>query len=270
MHRVPCSNGEESRLPGASPAKRSLALRAGKRLRRVFDPLIRTSSLVSNAPVLDVRAFPWTRDLRDQWQAIRDEAVRVALPEGAAPPLAAIAPDPFTLAAVDRWRSLVLCGYGYAIDANLARCPATAQALRGIPGLTNAMFSIIAPGTHIPAHRGVTKGLITCHLGLVVPRDGDVRMRLDNRMLRWAEGETLVFDDTYPHELWNDAGSTRVILVLQFKRPLRQPGRWAADLLLDLVRRSAFVQEARRNLLAWHRGAGEAQGAPNASFLASA
>ncbi|MFV0623888.1 aspartyl/asparaginyl beta-hydroxylase domain-containing protein [Sphingomonas sp. ac-8] len=244
------------RRRGTMPeAQHALVVRAGKRLRRWFDPLIRASSLVSTAPVLDVRAFPWTRALRDQWQAIRDEAMRVAVPEGAAPPLAAIAPDPCTLAAVDRWRSFVLCGYGYDIDDNLARCPETAAALRGVPGLTNAMFSILAPGSHIPAHRGVTKGLITCHLALVVPRDGDVRMRLGNRMLRWAEGETLVFDDTYAHEVWNDTGGTRVVLLLQFKRPLRQPGRWLADLLLDLVRRSAFVQEARRNLLAWHRTA---------------
>jgi beta-hydroxylase len=252
-------------------AQRSLAVRAGKRLRHVFDRLIRASSLVSNAPVLDVRAFPWTRELRGHWQAIRDEAVRVAVPEGAAPSLATISPDPCTIAAVDRWRSFILCGYGYDIHANLARCPATAQALRDIPGLTSAMFSILAPGTHIPAHRGVTKGLITCHLALVVPRDGDVRMRVDHRMLRWAEGETLVFDDTYEHEVWNDTGSTRVVLLLQFKRPLRQPGRWLADLLLDLVRRSAFVQEARRNLLVWHRSApGDATAAPNGSFPASA
>lgn len=272
MHRATRPADDEPRAaPATGQAQHSLVLRAGKRLRHVFDRLIRASSLVSTAPVLDVRAFPWTRELRSQWQAIRDEAERVALPEGAAPPLATISPDPCTLAAVDRWRSFVLCGYGYDMDANLARCPVTARALQGIPGLTNAMFSILAPGSHIPAHRGVTKGLITCHLALVVPRDGDVRMRLDNRVLRWAEGETLVFDDTYEHEVWNDTGSTRVVLLLQFKRPLRQPGRWVADLLLDLVRRSAFVQEARRNLLAWHRAphAG-ASPAPNGSFPASA
>ncbi|MGC6727993.1 aspartyl/asparaginyl beta-hydroxylase domain-containing protein, partial [Escherichia coli] len=91
----------------------------------------------------------------------------------------------------------------YRVDENLARCPHTSQLIEQIPGLNSAIFSILAPGTHIPAHRGVTKGLITCHLGLVVPRDGDVRMRIGNRTVRWAEGETLVFDDTYDHEVWN-------------------------------------------------------------------
>jgi aspartyl/asparaginyl beta-hydroxylase (cupin superfamily) len=121
-----------------------------------------------------------------------------------------------------------------------------------IPGLNSAFFSILAPGTHIPDHRGVTKGLITCHLGLIVPRDGDVRMRVDDRVVRWAEGETLVFDDTYRHEVWNDTAGTRVVLLIQFERPLRNPGKWFADLFLGAVKRSAFVQEARANVAKWN------------------
>ena len=98
----------------------------------------------------------------------------------------------------------------------------------------------------------MTKGLITCHLGLIVPRDGDVRMRVDDRIVRWAEGETLVFDDTYQHEVWNDTDGTRVVLLIQFERPLRQPGKWFADLFLGFVKRSAFVQEARDNVAKWN------------------
>ena len=112
--------------------------------------------------------------------------------------------------------------------------------------------TILAPGTHIPDHRGVSKGLITCHLGLIVPRDGDVRMRVGDRVVRWAEGETLVFDDTYRHEVWNETGGSRVVLLIQFERPLRRPGKWCADLFLGIARRSAFVREARDNVLAWN------------------
>ena len=153
---------------------------------------------------------------------------------------------------MDMWRSFFLHGYGYAIDENLARCPVTARVVAGIPGLNSAFFSILAPGTHIPAHRGVTKGLITCHLGLIVPRDCDVRMRVADRVVRWAEGETLVFDDTYDHEVWNDTSGTRVVLLVQFRRPLRQPGKGIADLFLAMIRRSAFVQEARANVASWN------------------
>ena len=231
---------------------RPLVIRLGKHLRGVFDRLIASSSLISNAPVLNVREFDWTAALRSDWQAIRDEAMAVALRGHAAPSLATISPDHRAIAEVGKWRSFFLWGYGYRIDDNLARCPRTAAAVARIPGLNSAFFSILAPGTHIPAHRGVTKGRVTCHLGLIVPRDGDVRMRVADRIVRWSEGETLVFDDTYDHEVWNDTSGTRVVLLIQFARPLRNPGRWIADRFLAVVRRSAFVQEARANIGAWN------------------
>ncbi|MBW6522601.1 aspartyl/asparaginyl beta-hydroxylase domain-containing protein [Sphingomonas sp. RHCKR47] len=231
---------------------RPLIIRVGKHLRGIFDRLIAGSSLVPNDPVLDVRDFAWTQGLRDHWQAIRAEATAVALVGNAAPSLATISPDHRSIAEVNKWRSFFLWGYGYPIHDNLARCPRTKQVIEAIPGLNSAFFSILAPGTHIPAHRGVSKGLITCHLGLIVPRDGDVRMRVDDRVVRWSEGQTLVFDDTYDHEVWNDTESTRVVLLIQFERPLRQPGKWFADLFLGFVKRSAFVQEARDNVAKWN------------------
>lgn len=81
-------------------------------------------------------------------------------------------------------------------------------------------------------------------------------MRVHDRIVRWAEGETLVFDDTYNHEVWNDTGGTRVVLLIQFERPLRNPGKWFADVFLGFVKRSAFVQEARPNIDRWNAAVG--------------
>jgi len=231
---------------------RPLVIRVGKHLRGFFDAIIARSSLVSNDAVLDVRDFGWTQLLRENWQAIRDEAVAATLVGREAPSLASISPDHRAIAPMHRWRSFFLWGYGYRIEDNVAECPVTASLVEQIPQLNSAFFSILSPGTHIPPHRGVTKGLITCHLGLIVPRDGDVRMRVADRVVRWCEGETLVFDDTYDHEVWNDSSGTRVVLLIQFKRPLRNPGRWVSEKFLSIIRRSAFVQEARTNVLNWN------------------
>ncbi|RMB28632.1 beta-hydroxylase [Sphingomonas sp. PP-F2F-G114-C0414] len=197
----------------AGKADRPLVARIGEHLSRAFDYVIASSSLVANDPVLDVRDFPWTAGLRDNWAAIREEAIRLARPAGALPG-------------------------GATIEHTLARCPHTAVAVARIPGLHSASFSTLAPGAHIPERRGATKGLITCHLGLIIPRDGDVRMRVHDRTVRWAEGETLVFDDTYRHEVWNDTNGTRVVLLIRFERPLRNPGKWIADMVLRVARRS--------------------------------
>lgn len=242
------------RTPAVPPAEmeagkgRPPVVRSGRHLRGIFDRLIASGSLVSNDPVLDLRDFAWTAALRANWQAIREEAIAVALRGKAAPRFGTISADHRAVAEVDKCNSVFLWRYGHAIEENIARCPRTASVVRGIPGLSSAVFSILAPGTHVPAHRGVTKGLITCHLGLIVPADGDVRMRVGDRVVRWAEGETLVFDDTYDHEVWNDTAGTRVVLLIQFERPLRQPGKWFADLFIGFVRRSALAQGARDDI----------------------
>lgn len=243
---------DEAALPGTGDERRPLIIAIGKRLRGTFDRIIAASSLVPTAPVLDPADFAWTALLREHWQAIRKEAISVALKGEAAPSLVTISPDHRGIAEEDSWRSFFLYGYGYAIDENIAQCPRTASVCAAIPGLISAFFSILAPGTHIPDHRGVTKGLVTCHLGLIVPEDGDIRMRVHDRIVRWGEGETLVFDDTYRHEVWNDSDGTRVVLLIQFERPLRRPGKWFADLFLGIARKSAFVQDARRNILNWN------------------
>lgn len=243
---TPPTSGEPLALP--------FLVRACARLRAIrgiIDRVIQRSSLVSNAPVLDVRDFPWTADLRGQWQTIRREALASAVAQGRGHPAQ---PNP------GRWDSFFLWGHGHRIEENIARCPETAKILARIPGLASGFFSTLPPGTHLPERRGLTKGLITCHLGLVVPRDGDARMRLDARVLRWAEGETLLFDDSRAHELWNDSSGARIVLVLQFRRPLRNPGKWIADALLRAMARSAPVRAALADLRPWGVSFNEAQG----------
>jgi aspartyl/asparaginyl beta-hydroxylase (cupin superfamily) len=239
------------RAAAAAVPRRPLVLRVGKKLRRHVDAIVARSSIVPNDPVLDSRQFAWTRLLRDHWHAIRDEALAVTRDTDAVPALNAISPDHKRIAADDKWRSFFLVGYGTPIAENIARCPRTAAILAQVPGLNSGFFSILKPGTHIPDHRGVTKGLLTCHLGLQVPRGGSLRMRVDSEMVGWAEGETLVFDDTYRHEVWNDTEETRIVLLVQFERPLAQPGRAVAKAFLGGIRRSPFVKEATANISKW-------------------
>ena len=230
----------------ASPRPRHIQI--GQKILPWIDRLIARSSRVSNGPVLSPDQFSWTADLRRNWEAIRREALAVLeFPDGV-PALRDISPDHAGIATDLRWRSFFLIGYGQHIERNLARCPVTGSILSRIAGLNSGFFSILEPGAHIPLHRGVTKGLLTCHLGLHVPQDGRLLMKIGSDTIRWQEGEVVVFDDTWPHEVWNDTRGTRIILLVQFERPLAQPGRAIAKTLLAAIKRSAFVTEARRNI----------------------
>jgi len=241
-------------LQRASPARapRPLTIRLGKKLRPTINQMAARSSKVADAPLLDESALPWTRHVRSQWRRIRDEARAVLAHLDAIPPLNDISPDHARIANDNRWKSFFLHGYGQRSEENCRRAPATAALADGIPDLNSAFFSILAPGAHIPRHKGVTKGLLTWHLGLDVPSQPEnCRMRLADELLHWRAGQSFLFDDTYPHEVWNDTGDVRVILLVQVRRPMRFPGSIGPDLFLWGIRRSAFVRDARARLADW-------------------
>jgi len=99
--------------------------------------------------------------------------------------------------------------------------------------MKTAMFSILAPGTHISEHCGIYKGVLRLHLGLIVPKPESLcRIRVGSDVRSWAEGRSLIFDDRYPHEVWNDSSAHRTVLFVDFVRPLPWP--------LDLINRVAI------------------------------
>lgn len=245
----PAADAEQRKVPPLPPL-----FRIGKRLRHRIGAIIARSSKVGNDPVLDPALFPWIRALEARWPEIRKEVDRLLFRQEGIPPLADISPDHRRIAPPDKWKSFFLFGYGYSLEENIRRCPTTAEAVAEIPGLNSAFVSILTPGAHIPRHRGVTKALLTAHLGLIVPTKREACwIQVADKMLTWEEGRTLVFDDTYPHEVWNDTGEKRVILLIQFRRPTRWLGRMVGNIFLGAVRRSRFVQDARSSLGDWEQ-----------------
>jgi len=126
-----------------------------------------------------------------------------------------------------RWSTLHLLRNGKRVEENLTRCPETSRALAELPladidGLCpNAMFSALAPKSHIPPHNGETNARVIAHLPLIVPEGCSYRVGYDWR--RWQVGETLIFDDTMEHEARNDSDELRVVLIFDLWNPLLAP-----------------------------------------------
>ena len=250
-----------SAMDRALLAQRPLSVRIGDRLvRPAVNRVVARYSAVPDVPVLGAAGFPGLAPLAAAWRTIRDEALEVLAQRDAVPPLKDISPDHADIATDDKWKSFFFVGYGHPAETNRRRCPATAALVDAVPGLNSAFFSILEPGARIPPHVGVTKGLLTCHLGLVVP-GGDCRMRVAGRDMAWREGECLVFDDTYEHSVWNDTPGVRVVLLVQFRRPVHYPGKLAADAFLWAVRRSAFVKDSVEGFNAWEEAYRRAEAA---------
>jgi aspartyl/asparaginyl beta-hydroxylase (cupin superfamily) len=231
-----------------------LIKRVGRGILTVTDRFFARQSLVGDPPVIDGSALPWVAVFEADWKAVRREVDALLAQRELLPPIHEIQPDQYNLSKGDLWRTCFLLGYGFRSERNCARCPETVRLLDAIPGITLAWFSILAPGTHIPRHAGITKGVLRCHLGLVVPRGpGRCEMEVDGTFHRWQEGRLLLFDDSRRHEVWNDTAEERVVLLFDVVRPMRRPGRALMSAVVRILRLSPFVRTARRNQLAWER-----------------
>lgn len=118
------------------------------------------------------------------------------------------------------WKVFMLEVLGHKPAANRARCPATCAALARVPGVLQAFFSVLDPGKSIPAHDGPYVGYLRYHLGLRVPAANPPQIRVAGRPYTWREGESVLFDDSWPHAVVNAASEPRVVLIVDVPRPL--------------------------------------------------
>lgn len=174
----------------------------------------------------DPADFAWAAALAAATAAIKAEAIAMLNDPAALQPYAEQPKDRPPRAnemfGDPRWSACHLM-QGGTPTGNTARCPATMTALRNLPipvikhRSPMALFSILAPGMHIPAHHGMINTRLICHLPLVVPPD--CRLRVGNHIRTVREGEVMIFDDTIEHEAWNDSNAPRAVLLFEIWRP---------------------------------------------------
>jgi aspartyl/asparaginyl beta-hydroxylase (cupin superfamily) len=175
----------------------------------------------------DTADFGWAPALEAATDLIREElrAVLAQGLEGFRPYIQSDADHPRDHPLLDRkdWSALFLCENGRKDDGMIARCPKTWEAVQAAPqqwilrSSPTVMFSLLRPGTRIPAHSGVHNTRLTCHLPLIVPPD--CGFRVGNEVRQWSEGKLLIFDDTIEHEAWNESKEDRVVLIFDIGRP---------------------------------------------------
>lgn len=219
-----------------------------------LESLVPQYSLVGDSVFFSPEQFSWTQELEANWQVIRQELDQILPYADSLPNFQDISPRQARISPDNQWKTFFFCAFGYRSEQNCQRCPETTKLLKKIPGLKVAFFSILAPGKHIPPHRGKHKGLIRCHLALKVPEPQEnCRIRVDDQIAHWEEGKVLLFDDTFEHEIWNDTNGYRVVLFLDIVRPFRFPLsliNWTVNRLIAL---SPIVQVAKGNHQSWEK-----------------
>jgi len=227
---------------------------AGKALAEKVEAMVPTYSKVGESVFFSNDQFPWSYELEANWKVIREELDEVMVNVDDLPNFHDISPRQRRIAGDNLWKTYFFQAFGFRAQKNCDRCPETIKLLKKVPGLKVAFFSILAPGKHIPEHRGKHKGLIRYHLGLKVPEHKEAcRIRVDDQFAHWEEGKSLIFDDTYYHEVWNDTDEYRAVLFLDIARPLRFPLSLVNWLVNSVVALSPVVQVARKNQQSWEK-----------------
>ena len=221
----------------------------GERFSRRLGTFLAAQSTIPTTPYIDWHHIPEFKYLIDNTDKIREELKGILEHREHLPQWYELSKDQGGFKSTRDWKMFMLFGFRNRLNKNCAKAPITAEMLEKIPGMQTAWFSILGPQSHIKAHRGVTKGILTCHLPLIVPEARDkIAIRVAGEVLHWTEGEMVILDDTYLHDSWNNSDEERVNLIVHVDRPMRWRGQTLHNFFCWVLKKSSYFKEPRKNM----------------------
>lgn len=149
------------------------------------------------------------------------------------------------------WRAGLLMVNGRVVPGANDRFPATVAALRSVPGVLAALWSVLEPGTELPAHAGPNAGVLRFHLG--IDCNGNTALMVDGRVVPYENGRGVLFDDTATHAAWNRGMTPRVTLMCELLRPLPALRSWVNRGVQRLVYADPRYRLATERAERWDR-----------------
>ena len=120
------------------------------------------------------------------------------------------------------WRIFTL-SIGSRIPENARRlCPTLVSLLTKYSHeIKSCVISVLPPHTKIPQHVGYYKGVLRYMLAIHIPQDREnVYICVNDTKIVWEEGKSIMFDDTYPHKVYNATDERRIVIYMDIVRPL--------------------------------------------------
>nr|XP_023965376.1 aspartyl/asparaginyl beta-hydroxylase isoform X7 [Chrysemys picta bellii] len=180
-----------------------------------------------------LKAQPWwtaketgytelVKSLEKNWKLIRDEGLAV-MDKGKG----LFLPEDENLREKGDWSQFTLWQQGRKNENACKGVHKTCALLERFPEATGCRrgqikYSVMHPGTHVWPHTGPTNCRLRMHLGLVIPKEG-CRIRCAEENRTWEEGKVLIFDDSFEHEVWQDADRYRLIFIVDVWHPELTP-----------------------------------------------
>lgn len=159
------------------------------------------------------------KKLESNWKTIRSEALKVMnVEEGL------FLHEEESLKNTGEWRQFTLYSRGNR-HKECDRTPKTCALISKMHVAAGCKrgqikYSIMMPGTHVWPHTGPTNCRLRMHLGLVIPKTGNgTKLRCADETRTWEEGKVMIFDDSFEHEVWQEAESYRLIFIIDIWHP---------------------------------------------------
>lgn len=175
-------------------------------------------SKIPTTAFLDKSHFAGLDVLEDNWEDIRNEALalyekgHIAIKDDL--PASSFYKN-------DRWTSFYLKVYDSDIPSARELAPKTLALINQVPGMNLALFACLNPGKKLNNHHDPFAYTVRYSLGLSTPNSNESGLVVNGEDYKWADGESVLFDETYLHRAYNNSDKPRIILMTDIDRPLK-------------------------------------------------
>ena len=199
----------------------------------LLKPLFRGFSTFGDKVFFENKDFPFTDVLEDNYDVINAEFQQMQDRINDFAPFQEISPDQSFISNDDKWKMFFLKAGNVRFERNCQEFPETMKILDSNKNVVSAYFSVIGPRKMLIPHNGPWCGILRMHMGIQIPTEGKgCVLVVDEKEYRWEEGKVVVFDDTYMHTAVNMTYNDRIVLFLDYLRPLPLPLRLLNRLIL--------------------------------------
>lgn len=188
------------------------------------------------------KIYPSLNQITQQYTKIKEEFYQVRQHKPQLPRYHDI--DPGETAISDstekNWNVFMLYLLGYQLEEAGQLCPNLCAILKTIPNLIQAFFSILEPGKSIPLHDGPYLGYLRYHLGIHVPTINPPHIEVNQQPYTWQEGQAVLFDDSWPHQVINHSEDYRAVLIIDVLRPMPFIPNFVNQLVTNVIAKYTY------------------------------
>lgn len=106
------------------------------------------------------------------------------------------------------------------IEKNCKLFPKLHEIIKNMDNALIIYFAIMKGKTYLKPHRAFYNGVLRYHFPIIINPNDKSFIQINGIKKYWKENEPFLFDDTYEHFVIKDNNYTRVILIIDFLRPL--------------------------------------------------